>query len=244
MSMFFALETQEAGNLCIQGRPVDGYARYIRLIDVFLSTNNFTSSAIVGGYKLTWIFANALNALTACIAHEEIPDVAPLVAALTRAVTACSACKPKMFDGLVISYFGLGMYTWLARDRAKAADYYVSGIAAAEAAVAARVQLCEYAISKAKGCSGNLAVLRGEVRKKPLPIRDALREFDADVEGILAGRLELTKIAKSLCGEPSCSKDMAALKCGRCLTERYCNTTCQRANWAAHKKVCKPADLG
>ena len=28
------------------------------------------------------------------------------------------------------------------------------------------------------------------------------------------------------------------LRCGRCKMARYCNRTCQRGNWAAHKRVC------
>lgn len=227
----------------MRGKPIEGYARYIKLVDLFITKKKFASSSTAAGHKLSWLFANALHALTACIAHEEIPDVSPLAAALERAVAACSASKPPMYDGLVISAFGLGLHAWLARDRKKAADYYVSGVAAAEAAAAARVKLCDWAVNKAAGCADNLAVLRGEVRLKPSPMNARREFFSTDVESILAGRPELPKIAKSLCGEPSCAKDMAAMKCGRCQSVRYCNATCQRAHWAEHKKVCQAAAL-
>jgi hypothetical protein len=149
-----------------------------------------------------------------------------------------------MYDGLVLANFGLGLHAWLARDREKAADYYVSGIAAAEAAAAARVKLCDYAMNKAGGCRENLAVLRGDIRLAPSPMNARREFFSTDIDSILAGRpAELPKIGKSLCGEPSCAKDMAAMKCGRCQSVRYCNATCQRAHWTAHKKVCKAAAL-
>ena len=218
-------------------------ARYVKLVDLFIAANAFASSAPVwaGGPTLGFLFANALHALASCIAHEELPDSSPLAAALERAVAACSAVTPKFFDGLIISYFGLGLRSWLVqRDRVRAADYYVGGIAAASEAAAARVLLCDYARNKADGCAENLAVLRGEMRLEPSPMNAQRQFLTADVDSFLAGRQpDLEKIAKSLCCAPACAKDMAAQLCGRCRTSRYCNTACQKAHWADHKKVCK-----
>jgi hypothetical protein len=32
--------------------------------------------------------------------------------------------------------------------------------------------------------------------------------------------------------------------CGRCRGVGYCSTTCQKAHWKAHKKVCTPSAAG
>lgn len=37
-----------------------------------------------------------------------------------------------------------------------------------------------------------------------------------------------------------CREPKAHLKCSRCMTNRYCDSTCQRADWAKHKQTCKP----
>jgi hypothetical protein len=241
----FAIETQKAGALCMSGRAVEGYACYAKLVDNFVSTGKFTSTASIAGHPLSWLFANAMHALTSCIANEEIPDTAPLAAALDRAAAACETSKPKCFDGLVLAHFGLGMHAWLSRNsrnRELAADQYVMGVAAGRAAAAARVSLCEFAREKAGLCAENLAVLRGDAQLGPSPL-NAGRAFIVTAPSSLAGQPELKKISKSLCG--ACAKDMAPLRCSRCLAVRYCDAACQRAQWAEHKKACKaPLNVG
>jgi len=47
--------------------------------------------------------------------------------------------------------------------------------------------------------------------------------------------------SKTRCDRPECnSRDTKSLKCGRCLSVRYCSAECQRLHWnAQHKKDCK-----
>jgi hypothetical protein len=224
----FLMDTQRAGTLCMSGRAEDGYALYVKIVDRLLSTKKFTSTKVLqpAGVSLSFVFSNALHALTACIAHEELRDSSTLVAALERALEPCAAAKH--YDGLVLVNFGLGLGAWLSRDRERAAEYYVQGVAAGKAAAAAKAPLCDYAKDKFEGCAGNLRVLRGEAKSEPSsPMNmNATRVFYGD---------EYKKIAPSLCG--ACGKDFAANKCGRC-GERYCDAVCQRAAWPAHKHVC------
>jgi hypothetical protein len=107
----------------------------------------------------------------------------------------------------------------------------VSGVAAGRAAAAAGVRLCSYARDKLDSCTDNLAVMRGELHLPSSPMT-AQRTFDTL-------RAPLPKIAPSLCS--ACGADYAALRCSRCMTARYCNAVCQRADWAAHKGGCAAA---
>ena len=46
-------------------------------------------------------------------------------------------------------------------------------------------------------------------------------------------------LAKRICH--NCNADNASLKCSACIFTRYCNSTCQRADWSKHCKVCSQA---
>jgi hypothetical protein len=46
--MYFMTELNASGELCMTGRAVAGYARYVKLVDTFITTKKFTSSARVG----------------------------------------------------------------------------------------------------------------------------------------------------------------------------------------------------
>ena len=46
--------------------------------------------------------------------------------------------------------------------------------------------------------------------------------------------------SKTRCDRPGCdSRDGKSLKCGGCLSVRYCSTECQRLHWTTHKNECK-----
>lgn len=38
-----------------------------------------------------------------------------------------------------------------------------------------------------------------------------------------------------------CNKSGVHLKCSRCMADRYCDSTCQRADWTKHKQTCEPS---
>jgi hypothetical protein len=225
-------ETQAAAELCMSGRAADGYARYIKLVDRFLVANKFASASKICGHSLAFLFSNAVHALVACIAHEELPDVSTLVAALRRVCDACHAAAPKHFDGLVLAHFGLGIQLWLARDREHAAKQYESCIAAGRAAVEANAPLGEFAKNKLRTAAENLAVLRGELRLPPTG-NNAVRLVVPAGDGEMAA----APVKRALCG--ACGKDFATSRCGRCLSVTYCDAVCQRADWRAHKAECK-----
>lgn len=44
-----------------------------------------------------------------------------------------------------------------------------------------------------------------------------------------------------LCNAPGCGKYNPGLKCARCLSAAYCNAECQKADWKAHRSICKAA---
>jgi hypothetical protein len=51
----------------------------------------------------------------------------------------------------------------------------------------------------------------------------------------------------SVCGNTACQKTKPASLCSVCLRVCYCDASCQRVHWAAHKKVCGRAvniDIG
>ena len=37
----------------------------------------------------------------------------------------------------------------------------------------------------------------------------------------------------------NCGRDNASKACGRCMTQVYCSTECQRADWKRHKASCQ-----
>ena len=229
----FFTETEDAGTLCSSGRASEGYARYVKLVARFLSSGKFSSTEKVYGHSLTFLFSNALNALVACISHEELRDTSSFAASLESVLAPCSDAKH--YDGLVLANCGLGLRMWMVTgDRERAADFYVNCIAAGKAAAAARVGLCEYAKSNLEVCFENLAALRGELRFEPSPML-AARIFAVDPKTVKPG--ELPRIAPSLCGK--CAADFATMTCSRCRAVRYCDAACQRVHWSEHKVQCK-----
>ncbi|KAF2735855.1 hypothetical protein EJ04DRAFT_522505 [Polyplosphaeria fusca] len=44
----------------------------------------------------------------------------------------------------------------------------------------------------------------------------------------------------AVCQNSAASNRSPLLRCSRCRGAFYCNTTCQKADWKAHRKLCRP----
>lgn len=72
-----------------------------------------------------------------------------------------------------------------------------------------------------------------EARRHRL-IDAAFAEGDGAAPALLA-------LSSSCCN--ACGAHSAPNRCARCLDVRYCNVTCQRVDWAAHKTTCRPCRI-
>lgn len=184
------------------------------------------------------LYLDSLHALASGISHEIIKaDKLPSVLPALQSVVDSTHGTMSEFAAAVIANFALARHSWTLGDRDAAADYYTAAVKAGTDAKAAGVRLGSYAEEKLEGARDNLTNLRlpeGSIAKA------AMAAYIASKPGGVAVRVgepgTQPAIAPSLCA--ACGKDLATLKCSRCMSVRYCSKECQRAHWKAHKGVC------
>ncbi|KZT18725.1 hypothetical protein NEOLEDRAFT_1125105 [Neolentinus lepideus HHB14362 ss-1] len=72
------------------------------------------------------------------------------------------------------------------------------------------------------------------------PVGDALRNIAQEVKkAVDKKKPSLSDLDEGKCRSCGGSGKPTLLVCGRCKGAKYCSTTCQRADWKAHKKACQ-----
>ena len=99
----------------------------------------------------------------------------------------------------------------------------------------ALTKLCSSAVP-----SADQAALRLQVTEVAASVHRKARDVRKQntYESVRSGEGSTRMAVCTACSKPA-GLGMSLLKCARCMVVAYCNTECQTAHWAEHKKMCK-----